>query len=281
MKSKLFFLSTIIALLTYTGSLFAQPLVTVDELVNDMKDKNTVVIYAGTAKNYAKEHIKGAINIAHTDLYKASGVKSMLLSDADLAKKLGEAGVSNTSKIRVYDNGSFKYAGRMYWILKYLGATDVKILNGGINAWKNGRKPVTAMATKGKKTTFSSRVKSDFIAQLSEVKSPGANAVIVDVRPEDEYTKGDKEYTGHVPGAINLHFQDFINGDGTLKTKAQIEFKAKRAGVTPDKKVILYCTSSVRAGIVFLALHDIAGYTNVKVFDGALYQWVDSGNKVD
>ena len=104
-----------------------------------------------------------------------------------------------------------------------------------------------------------------------------ANVVLLDVRSADEFagTDTDKNITryGHIPGAVNLEFKAVVNDDGTIKSKEEIVAAMSGAGVTSDKEVILYCASSVRAGVVFAALKDIAGFPNVKVYDGAFYEW--------
>ncbi len=102
--------------------------------------------------------------------------------------------------------------------------------------------------------------------------------VLVDVRSKDEFdakAKDDKNITrrGHIDGAIHFEFKNVFNEGGVVKSKDEIIATAKAAGITSDKEVVLYCASSVRAGIVFMALTDIAGFTNVKVYDGAYYEW--------
>jgi thiosulfate/3-mercaptopyruvate sulfurtransferase len=70
--------------------------------------------------------------------------------------------------------------------------------------------------------------------------------------------------------------------DGTLKSAAELKAVFDNAGVTKDKTVIVYCKSSVRAGIIYMALTSVMGYANVKVFDGAFLEWqADASNKVE
>ncbi len=85
---------------------------------------------------------------------------------------------------------------------------------------------------------------------------------------------------GHIPGAINFEFKKVLDAQGKLKSKADLTSMFTKAGMTKSKPIILYCETSVRAGILFLALKH-AGYTKVKVYDGAFNQWIaTASNKV-
>lgn len=258
---------------------FAQDIISVKEFLKIKKDPNVVLVSARKPADYKKVHIAGAININHKDLYKASP-KSTLKSSAEIAKILGEKGLSNTNTIVLYDNGSGKYSGRLYWILKYLGAKDVKLLDGHMKAWRMARKPVTKNPANRKATTFAVNLNKGAIANIAQVKKASTNAasVIIDVRSADEF-KGIKESKlpkGHIPSAINLEFKKVLTSKGKLKSKEELQALFTAAGVSKDKEVILYCESSVRAGIVYLALTTALDYPNVKVYDGALFEWTAS-----
>lgn len=271
------FFSSIILLFVLIGQSFAQDLISVADLKKNLTNKDLIIIDARKDTEYKEMHIKGAINIYHGALCNDAPIKSIIKSSADMASIFGKAGVSEKSMIVVYDEGSGKYAGRLYWILKYLGATNVKMLDGNMKAWKAGRAAITATATTLKATTFTPTVNKKFLATMDEVKAAqnNAKAIIVDVRPIAEYngSEGTSTRLGHIPSAVNFDFAKLLNTDGTMKSKDEMLALLKGAGITSDKEVITYCTSSVRAGIVFLALHSVLGYPNVKVYDGALYEW--------
>ncbi len=258
---------------------FAQDIISVKEFLKIKSDPNVVLVSARKPADYKKVHIAGAININHKDLYKATP-KSTLKSSAEIAKILGEKGISNNNTIVIYDNGSGKYSGRMYWILKYLGAKDVKLLDGHMKAWRMARKPVTKNPANRQATTFAVNLNKGAIASIVQVKkaSNSATSIIVDVRAADEYngTKESKLPKGHIPSAINLEFKNVMNSKAKLKSKEELQALFTAAGITKDKEVILYCESSVRAGIVYLALTSALNYPNVKVYDGAMFEWAAS-----
>lgn len=251
------------------------------------KSGDVIIVSARQASDYSSKHIAGAINIDHKSLYKAEGVSSMLKSTDEIAKIFGEKGISENSKIVIYDTGSNKASGRLYWIFKYMGAGDVSILNGHLKGWGKIRGKVTKNATKITPTTFKAAPNSAILTDIAYVKAHknDPNVVLLDVRSADEFagTDTDKNINryGHIPGAVNLEFKAVINEDGTIKSKEEITKAMNDAGITSDKEVILYCASSVRAGVVYMALKDILGYKNVKVYDGAYYEWEsDTANPI-
>lgn len=254
----------------------AQDLISVADLAKIQKDANVVIVSAGTDAEYSKSHITGAVHVAYTAFDKTDKIKGLLVSPAEMAKILGSKGVSEKNKIVVYDEFDGRYAGRIYSLLKYLGAKDVAVLNGNMDAWKKARKPITKNVTNIKKTTFTPSVNNSFMATMAQAEAAAgkSNVVLIDTRAADEY-KGVKDSKGHLPGAINIDYKELLNADGTLKTKAELQKVYSNDGVSKDKEVILYCSTGVRTGLHYLALVDILGYTKVKVYDGGYNEFVE------
>lgn len=262
----------------------AQDLISAADLAKISKNKDVVVISAGADDSY-KVHIAGAVNIPHTTLCNNEPIRNVIKPAAEMAKLLGEKGVSPEKTIVVYDEGSGKYSGRMYWILKYLGAPNVKILNGNMTAWKAGRKPITSAATTVSPTNFTAKTDAAQLATMADVKSAVGNAssVIIDARTPEEYagTAETELRKGHIPGAVNINYETVMDAKGMLKSAAELKTLFESKGVTPDKTVIAYCESSVRAGIIYMALKGL-GYPKVKVYDGAYLEWqATTSNKVE
>lgn len=269
----------------FIGALFSQDLISVSELAKKMKDPNVVIVSAQKADKYATTHITGSINMPPANLTVNEPVDYVLDTPANIAKELGAAGISNTAEIVVYDEGSSKYSGRLYWTLVYMGAENVKILNGEITAWKAGRKPITKTATKGSPTTFTANVQEEYLAKMDEVQlaTTDDSYIIIDARSLEEYNGTDDTdiRKGHIPGAININYTDILAANGKLKSQEALKSLYESKGVTSDKTVIIYCKSSVRAAIEFFALTSILNYPNVKVYDGAFNEWeANASNKV-
>jgi thiosulfate/3-mercaptopyruvate sulfurtransferase len=173
----------------------------------------------------------------------------------------------------------------MYWMLKYLGAPNVKVLNGNLTAWKAGRKPVTGTPTKLAPDVFTAKPDATILSNMEETRGANGNAafVLVDVRKPDEFagTAETELRKGHIPGAINLNYELALDAKGMYKPNEELKTLFESNGITPDKTIILYCETSVRAGTLYLSLKGL-GYPNVKVYDGAYIEWqATASNKVE
>ena len=271
----------VLALLIPASLLKGQDLITAAELSKNLKSGKIVLVSTRTASDYKKVHITGSVHVSHTELYKDGAVKNMLKSPSEIATILGSQGVTETKTIVLYDDGTGKYAGRLYWILSYLGAPDVKILDGHMDGWKAARKPVTKNPTKITPATFTPKPDNSKIASMAEVKAGGAT--VIDARSPEEYkgTATTELRKGHIPGAINIEFKNMMDAKGKMKSADELQKIFTAAGVSKDKQVILYCESGVRAGIVYFALKSVLNYPKVKVYDGAYLEWqATASNKV-
>ncbi len=275
MRFPTFLLSLIILL---SANLKAQEVISAKDFMAEFKkDKSIVVVDASSEDNY-KKHIPNAVNIPHKSLYKDGDIEGLIKSPEELAKIIGENGISNTTNVIIYDEGSSKYNSRVYWILKYIGAENVRLLHKDMEGeWRKVRLPLTAGASKVQPTAFTPKVNKAIIANIDEVKKALASdkAVVIDARAASEYngTSEKPVSKGHIKGAINIEYKEFLTENGDFKTKEEIIAVAKKHGVTPDKEVIAYCVTSVRACPIFVALTG-AGFNNVKVYDGAYNEWI-------
>ncbi len=260
------------------ANLKAQDLISAkDFMVELKKNKSIVVVEASTEDNY-KKHIPNAVFISHKSLYKAGDIEGLIKSPEDLARIFGENGISNSTPVIIYDDGSSKYNSRVYWILKYVGAENVRLLHKDMEGeWRNVRLPLTAGASKVQPTTFTPKVNKAIIANIDEVKKAlaNSNAVVIDSRAANEFngTSEKPVSKGHIKGAVNIEYKEFLTDNGDFKSKDEILAVAKKHSLSPDQEIITYCQTSVRACPIFVALTG-AGYTNVKVYDGAYNEWI-------
>lgn len=256
----------------------AQYLISVDNLIKELKNTNLIIIACGTDAEYAKAHITGAISLPYTSFDKKGNIEGLLVSDAEMAKILGDKGISEKNSIVVYDEFDSRYAARIYSLLKYMGAKDVKILDGGLEAWKKGRKPITRNPSNLNKTTFNATVNKGMMTMMSDALAVPSkpNGILIDTRSPGEFNGTAQDSKGRIQGAINLEYKELLDANGMLKSKAELEKVYASKGVSKDKEVVLYCSSGVRTGLHYLALVNILGYTNVKIYDGGYNEVVAS-----
>ncbi len=242
-------------------------------------DKNLVIIDASKADNYNKIHIKNAINLPHGDLYQIAEIDGLIETPEKLAKILSDHGVSQTNTIVVTDGGSQKYSSRIYWILKYLGAPDVKVLHKDMMAFKKARVPLTSVPAKRKPVSFAPSIDKSVIADINYVKS--GKAKLIDARTPEEHNGTADNSDGHLPGAININYKDFLDEHDAFKSKEELEKLVGKYGITASTPVVAYCRTSVRAAVIYVAFKNILGYDNIKVYDGAYAEWVWKDNPVN
>lgn len=274
-------IALVIVLVIPFSGILAQDIIEPNDLIKIIRKPTTIIVSARKTADYSKVHITGAVNLTYQEL---DDENVMLLPPDEIAKILGSKGISESKSIVLYDEGSQKYAGRLYWVLKYMGAPNVKILNGGMPAWRAARKPVTGSKTVVKPTTFTPSLKTAYLATMADVAKAinNSNSILVDARSEAEYmgTATTTLRPGHIPSAVNIEYVNVLN-DGKLKSNEEIAAIFAKNGVTKDKNVIVYCETSVRAGILFHVLTSALHYPNVKVYDGAYRMWQQtSSNKV-
>jgi thiosulfate/3-mercaptopyruvate sulfurtransferase len=273
-------LSLCVALLSYVVTTFAQgDFISVKEAASKVNNPKCIIIDARKEADYKKVHIKNAISLPVEELSVKTPVEGVLKSDAEVVETFAAHGVDLNMEIILYCNRGHS-AGRMYWILKMMGATNVKMLDGNLEAWKAGRKPVTKNPKLVKKTNVSATLnKSTYLTQ-ADVKKAMSNskAVIVDARADDYFKGVDPKSKGHIPGAISISSDLMRDDKGLVKSNDELNKLFASKGVTKDKEVVLYCQTSTRAGLLYAILTSRLGYSNVKVYDGAYNDWVANAN---
>lgn len=238
-------------------------------------NKELIVLDVNTPDLYGKQHIQGAVNISHKDLYKAGPIEGQFKSPEELAAIFGKKGVSNTSRIVLYDEGSSRYNSRVWWILKCLGATNVSLLHFNMDQFAAARIPLTATPATKKPVTFTVTESSYKAFTMDQVRNLPAQALILDAREKDEFEGRDvaKKSKGHLPGAVWMNFKEVLTPSGAYKSKEEIIQAAARFGATPDKAVVVYCNSGIKAAVLYIALKEIAGFPDVRNYVGSYADW--------
>ncbi len=249
---------------------------------------------------FAEGHIPGAVNIPIEAV--TSTIDGVPLEfDRDKVKvALTEAGLVRGMTAIIYDNFGMMNAGRLFWTLELLGHEDVRVLNGGWNAWLAESGETTTELVEVDSTKYTGMLDESKLvtaeAVLERLDDP--NVVIVDARSPQEYTGEVKlaERGGHIPGAINLVWLETLTGGDTayvteedwqaelrdddvevFKSAAEIQALLDAQGISPDKEVITYCQTMWRAAHTYFLLR-LMGFDNVRGYDGS---WAEWGNRSD
>jgi molybdopterin synthase sulfurtransferase len=261
-------------------------LASAEDLLTDINVKNSdhaIIMDTRSADAYAFGHIPGAINMEWTAfvLWNALSQKTALKPVAGLESQLGALGLTRTSRIVIYDDTrtSWGSAGRIFWMLEYLGCVNVQILNGGWDKWEADGLPT--------ETTANTLNPAQFNADLSlfaginvdkehiHSRLKDDDFVTVDTRTDEEYngwTLYGEARGGHIPGAVQLPYEKYYNGDNSILSYADLKALLDSHGITADKEVVAYCTAGIRSGF-FYFLARLMGYNRVANYDGSMWDW--------
>lgn len=234
-----------------------------------------IVIDAREPEAYAKGHLKGAVSLTPTELSVGTPVPGLLAPKSQIESVLSAKGISNDSIIYVYDDNGGVYSGRVWWVLKVYGHENVMIVNGGSKALVSEKLELSADAANLPATKYVAKeADTSMIATFEDVKSltetPVDGTVIVDVRSQAEYD------AGYIPTAVLYPHTKNLYSDGTFMSSRDLGLFYKDEGITKDENIILYCKTSFRATQTAALLQE-AGYTNIKVYDGAWVEWEQKG----
>ena len=233
---------------------------------------------------YAAAHVPGA---PHLDLDAAlagpPGVRGRhpLPDPAVLQAALRACGVDDEDDLVVYDQRTSLASARAWWVLRWAGHPAVRVLDGGLEAWRRAGHPVTTdVPTPGAGLDHGA-------ARLGAGARRGraqprwrAAGVLLDVRTAERY-RGEREpidrVAGHVPGAVNLPMADVLAADGTFLPPDRIRARAAEVGVHRDTPVGTSCGSGVTAAQMSLALHT-AGIDSIP-YIGSWSEWIEDPSR--
>ncbi len=263
-------------------------LIEADELITKIDDPNvrifdaTIMFYIGLSPEeiakmptahemYLAGHLPGAAFLEHLEFSDAdSRYEYMLAPDEELAEQIGQAGISNQSEVIVYATAILASATRAWWILRYAGLENVRVLNGGLAAWKKAGGAVEQGERSYPPAQFEANFRPEMFASKEEVQAA--------MGKEGVYTENALTYDWHnqehIPGSSCLPLTDLTIGWETFIPQEELAARVKRVG--EDERVITYCGGGIAATLNAMA-HLMVGNKNVAVYDGSLFEWKGEG----
>lgn len=263
---------------------FMQALVTPQWLQDHLHNENLVIVdcrfalsveTAGT-ESYEQDHIPGALYFhLNRDLSGPKGEhggRHPLPDTEALAALFSKAGIDENTTVIAYDDQEMAMAGRLWWLLRYLGHDKTAVLDGGYAAWKEAGYEITAEVPTPEPRTFVPRVQEDMLVDIEGVRNRSEEGVLLDSRAGERY-RGEQEpldpKAGHIPGALHFFYKDNLANDMTMLPVDQLN---ERIAPFAGKEIIVYCGSGVTACSNLLALHAV-GRTDAKLYAGSWSDW--------
>ncbi len=247
------------------------------------KPKLVVIDVRGNAAYEYGGHIPGAVHTTWHHYSDPDAVAKGLL-DPDMSRmeqKMRALGLNDDSEVVIYSNPFDNWGdeGRMYWMLEYLGHRNMRILDGGWVKWVAEQRPFEHGRVTPTPGNFTVRQASHTIIGKDElramVKHPPSDMRILDARSLEEYLG--KEVSGiprpgHIPSAIHLAWNGFLNADATVRDLAAIKAALDEKGLEPEHDIVCYCTGGVRSSWLYFVLR-LAGYQKVRNYPGSWWEW--------
>jgi len=273
----------------YKGFPRGNTLITVQELkyLLDAGDPSLVVIAAEGSVGYRTGHIPGAYQLDRPD-YEAppdtqNGVKGNIIDAAGFTELARRIGINRDSTVVVYDA---KYdATRLWWAFTYYGKDHVRVLDGGIKAWKEAGYPVEILAhdAPAQPGNFVAAVALPHLrvdtADIAAIRHHPA-AQLWDNRSIEEFT-GEKQEkgafrAGRIPGSRHCEWTLFKKRENSAEwlPAAEVQRLLSKLGFNPEKEQYFYCQSGVRTTQVLFALY-LSGWQLEKLhnYDSSWIGW--------
>lgn len=260
--------------------------------------KNIKIVEASWGEEseaYSKGHVPTSVHI-NTDTVEPPP-NWMLASDEELAKFALDYGFTKDDTI-IVTGPDVMASYRVAVVLRYIGVNDVRVLNGGNDAWvAAGYELETTSNAPVAGTNFGGEIPGnpDLVVTIPELKEElkSDDSVLVDNRSWEEYIGEVSGYSyhdkkGRIPGAVygyagttSTTLEDYRNIDNTMRNADEIKVLWDKAGIDTNKKLIFMCGSGWRAAEV-LTYANVMGYDNSALYSDGWIGWSnDASNPVE
>jgi thiosulfate/3-mercaptopyruvate sulfurtransferase len=237
-------------------------------------------------EKYQQSHLKRALfvdletELSHKKNNPADGGRHPLPTPTRFATLLGKLGITPDSQVVIYDdkNGA-NAAARFWWMLKALGHSSVKVLDGGMQAAVAAGYPLSYGTEKPKPTKkYPIQKWQLMLANIQEVERVvhKDDHIVIDVRDSARYLGRSEPIdliAGHIPGAVNIPYLENLDENGYFLSPEVLHQKYEsHIGQLPAERVIVHCGSGVTACHTLLAIHE-AGFEIPKLYVGSWSEW--------
>ncbi|MEJ2287296.1 MAG: sulfurtransferase [Deinococcales bacterium] len=263
------------------------PLMDVDTLLGRLDDPQLRILDArfelldppAGRRMYREGHVPGALFVDLDEVLAAAperhGGRHPLPDMATFAAWMGEHGIGDQHEVVVYDQGGTMFAARAWWLLRYAGHANVRVLDGGYGAYREAGGPVDPDEPHFAPATLSVRLRSEMAVDRARLRAMlyDPQVCILDVRSPERY-RGETEpidpKAGHVPSAVNRPYERTMTASGRFRSLA--ELREQFAITAGRSEVVSYCGSGVSAAHAILAM-EVAGLAGARLYPGSWSDW--------
>ncbi len=259
-------------------------LIDTETLQQRLGHPNLVVIdVRGKAAYEFGGHIPGAVHSTWHEYSDPNAVPKGLLNPelSQIERTLRRLGMNQESDVVIYSNPFDNWGdeGRMFWMLEYLGHKRLRILDGGWVKWTAEKRPFEHGSVSPMPGNFKAQPVRALIALKDDLKGlvrgPHPQTAVLDARSVEEYLGKELSglpRSGHIPSAIHVAWNGFLNKDATVKDLSVIKEMLDAKGIRNGQEVICYCTGGVRSAWLYFILK-LAEYPKISNYPGSWWEW--------
>ena len=206
----------------------------------------------------------------------------MMPSPAAFAEAAGRHGISESSKLVLYDRLGSQWAARFWWMFRSMGCKGAVVLDGGWQRWTAQGRPASTDAATYAPATFNPTHDPARFADLAEVRAfiesgDGSGSCLINALGRDQHSgeDGGRSYgrAGHIPGATNVPSGELTDPDsGLFRPADELATLFADAGADPNQRVVTYCGGGIAASNDAFILA-MLGYRNVAVYDASMSEY--------
>ena len=206
----------------------------------------------------------------------------MMPSAAAFAEAAGRHGISESSKLVLYDRLGSQWAARFWWMFRAMGCAGAVVLDGGWRRWTDEGRAVSTDAATNAPASFNPTADPARFADLAEVRAfiesgAGGGSCLINALGRDQHSGEDGGRTygraGHIPGATNVPSGELTDPEtGLFRPAEELAELFESAGTDPTQRVITYCGGGIAASNDAFVLA-MLGYENVAVYDASMSEY--------
>jgi thiosulfate/3-mercaptopyruvate sulfurtransferase len=203
---------------------------------------------------------------------------------AEFAETLGRWGIDAGAQVVVYDDSGGMVAGRLWWMLRWLGHNAAAVLDGGWSAWQMEGRPTCAGVETRSPRIFVPHMQPELLVTVDEIEARRGDPALrlFDARSADRF-RGENEtldpVAGHIPGAVSAPYAANLGPDGRFLPPGQLAARFEQLlGDSPAEEAVFYCGSGVSAAHNLLAMQH-AGLPLPRLYVGSWSEWIAEGTR--
>lgn len=234
--------------------------------------------------DYLAGHVPGAVYVDLDAELAAHGApedgRHPLPAEEDLQRAARSWGLHEGEKVVVYDDLKNLSSARAWWLLRYAGIEDVRLLDGSLRGWTSAGHPVEQGDVVAESGNVTLRYGALPVLTIDEAASFPEHGVLLDARAPERY-RGETEpvdpRAGHIPGALNAPAPGNVDAEGRFLPPEELRRRFEQIGVRTDAPVAAYCGSGVTAAHDVIAL-TLAGFEPA-IYAGSWSQWSNHADR--